>query len=1493
MPSSPHGANASTSHQHVKQNAHPSAPLSRTSPSLPPKPTVAMNGNGHYHAAPTSVALDKNKQTATSSHNLMIGVPPAATPNLSLAQSRSPDSKQSSDADGHPVFLSSAKGKQKQVDPIHIPLAQLEQELPLEEADLISLAALVERLANFGYEALQNLAETLPSLPSSSKRAKIFNTALNVRKQFIKLLVLARWSKDISDLQKSRNIIALLSEQQWQHEDVFAGLTDIRKILPNARMRNADLPTAIDVLHTGTYRRLPASIKQMAVAPKPFTDQQALLIVSRLEDALRTRMACRELVPAPLSNYTIHDGKVHFHVPGLFQAQLTASGSAQHELTPSSSDDRWWLLDLTFDVIASGSCAASCNRAFPRKPKRAYRERLRVWGDQQLSPVIQSDGVDESNARPLDIAADKTEQGTDVQIAPEKPTDAPTVNEANPAITATHHDDSLMPTAPVQRDAPLSRLFAFLQERALHYQMDILQHQAYELCRLNWGSNLRIETAERPRNLTVHYWTQAQGAAGATQRVESAAAGGSVQITIVDLPDTPGATETLAALFDGDDDQSSTTHDTASLTTVKRRGLQVTWDADRSILADAQSNNLAISPHSLDIEALLSSVIKQHTLALLRNLQRRILVSDHALSRLLRPEDCTLCLEHIQRQGDEFSTATETTTFNFLQIDLHASQRLRTAKSKPNPKHEQRSASCLAPLRLSVDPVTGRLLLDSEPAQSTTDLSSEQTSQQVASFTASILTTRPNYARLAEASDRINESIDALLDVLYRLDVFARVQEWERMASYLGLRSVRKLALRPQDLAKLGASTLASAEAAPQLFLPLRKSFGGYFLALQPSELAGVSIALVYVVQVMDPTGTPALSVQSIEWLDRAKIAAAASKVGSSGEDVGQEFVATEAGTKRKAPPGVQGETNDVDANFGSSELTIEELADVHSYCIALVSYFRVEQQLRMRGLPYLHVGSNTMRSSPPCKRQRRQQTADARDDGLFGEDASGGTASSDDEAFAGPAGVAGVAALVPSLCLRSIDVLGPSKSHLAKPNISLRVRHWDDDEKLCVEMRIKLRMKSRQFRTLHEVVALAASSDQQSTCALTWIDFDREASLLTLTTRDLDNCMSIFHTHWERVMRMVQLTREVLNASRAWQQRALRLRRSCKKPGERVELCRFELDSVVFSYGSIKVDGLEAKLLVRVRWQDAKLEMQAFSPIGVTQSGGYILEFGSMRSVQVEALDQDAQLREDGVSRWFDETHCLANPHKVMALELRRTVNVAARSAAMHAMLQPQAERIVWRGFLELLQHTLPLVREMAPLVDKCLTLAHVPEVEIKSATWFRFRFQDRYAIDVRLATRSRLVVSDASRALFASEVRTSESESESETTDAVPLDAVFGGSQLLNDLLDATTLARKCSKPKTRIAAQLSSAQFGPIPNIEHVLQSVHAKLDAITWIDARDHRSSAARLRVYELGRALLISLPSASHPNAQAAYHAIAHLVPLLIDRVEAQLARSTP
>ncbi len=210
-------------------------------------------------------------------------------------------------------------------------------------------------------------------------------------------------------------------------------------------MRNADLPTAIDVLQTGTYRRLPASIKDLAVALKPFTDDEALAIVARLEDALRTRMACRELVPAPLSDYSIRDGKVHFHVQGLFEAQLTASSGGQNSAVdahvqsgisisdrPASAsiDDRWWLLDLSFDVTPTGSCADSSSRIYPRKPKKAYRERLRVWGDQELAPRSQSEdahdarsatGTEEAvaHADNADVKATNTEDLTET-ISPQE-----------------------------------------------------------------------------------------------------------------------------------------------------------------------------------------------------------------------------------------------------------------------------------------------------------------------------------------------------------------------------------------------------------------------------------------------------------------------------------------------------------------------------------------------------------------------------------------------------------------------------------------------------------------------------------------------------------------------------------------------------------------------------------------------------------------------------------------------------------------------------------------------------------------------------------------------------------------------------------------------------------------------------------------------------------------------------------------------------------------
>ena len=166
---------------------------------------------------------------------------------------------------------------------VGVPEEELLQELPLEQSDLLPLNALVERVSNNAYQTLQSLSDTLPSLSNDAKKAKVFATAMDLRKQFIKLLVLVRWSKDVELLNKTRNIIALLVDQQWAHEDVFSGLTQVRKILPNARICDADLVTAIDVIRTGTYQRLPASIRDSTVPRVPMSNPQVLDVLRALD----------------------------------------------------------------------------------------------------------------------------------------------------------------------------------------------------------------------------------------------------------------------------------------------------------------------------------------------------------------------------------------------------------------------------------------------------------------------------------------------------------------------------------------------------------------------------------------------------------------------------------------------------------------------------------------------------------------------------------------------------------------------------------------------------------------------------------------------------------------------------------------------------------------------------------------------------------------------------------------------------------------------------------------------------------------------------------------------------------------------------------------------------------------------------------------------------------------------------------------------------------
>ncbi|KAK0551893.1 mediator complex subunit [Tilletia horrida] len=254
-----------------------------------------------------------------------------------------------------------AQGKARQVDaPESImawtssapqddtPPEQLLAEILPQTENLVPLAAIVERMSNYGYEALQILSETLSSLPSDQRRLKIFTTAVTVQRQIAKLVALTLWSRLSKDLQKARDTVGLLCEQFAQAEDAVKELTAMRNMLPHSRLRNFDLISATEVLRAGALTSLPSVIK--------------------------------------MSDYRISDGRAHFNVPDLFEASLTIDGPF-----PSG---RWYLLTIRFHFKVTGVG----KERFPRVPKKHFRDAILDQVNAELAPPPPLPPEDETKA---------------------------------------------------------------------------------------------------------------------------------------------------------------------------------------------------------------------------------------------------------------------------------------------------------------------------------------------------------------------------------------------------------------------------------------------------------------------------------------------------------------------------------------------------------------------------------------------------------------------------------------------------------------------------------------------------------------------------------------------------------------------------------------------------------------------------------------------------------------------------------------------------------------------------------------------------------------------------------------------------------------------------------------------------------------------------------------------------------------------------------------
>ncbi|KAK9455817.1 mediator complex subunit MED14-domain-containing protein [Dipodascopsis uninucleata] len=210
-----------------------------------------------------------------------------------------------------------------------LPAAFTYPPIPHISENFIPLSHVVTRLVENTYSELTNILETLPAANDMTKKRKFLNFLIHTRQQYIKLLVLTQWSRGAGELSRIIDVVSWLSGQKNCFSNVVWALQSVKKDLGNARLRNPDLATALEVFVLGRPRLSTFHYVRF----EPLSPQKILSVLRELNVLLSLRLTPATNIPDRLRNYKIANGRATFIAAGEFEVDVSiADGSAQAQL---------------------------------------------------------------------------------------------------------------------------------------------------------------------------------------------------------------------------------------------------------------------------------------------------------------------------------------------------------------------------------------------------------------------------------------------------------------------------------------------------------------------------------------------------------------------------------------------------------------------------------------------------------------------------------------------------------------------------------------------------------------------------------------------------------------------------------------------------------------------------------------------------------------------------------------------------------------------------------------------------------------------------------------------------------------------------------------------------------------------------------------------------------------------------------------------------------
>ncbi|ESK91030.1 hypothetical protein Moror_16335 [Moniliophthora roreri MCA 2997] len=608
-------------------------------------------------------------------------------------------------------------------------MEELERELPIVLDGQVPLGELLSRVMQTVFAELSEMAETLPNSSDTARKRMLADWVVKTKKQIVKLYAIAKWSRDADTVQKCMNITAFLMDQNRQFEDAIVGLNYARESLDPARLRNHDLLTSLDVLTTGSYRRLPTAIKKSIIPPTPLTDAQVLKTLRDIQDVIRYRLRLREIIPIEMSRHRIADGCVYFTAPKLFEVSIRLTGAQPH--------DRWLFVHVDFLLNIGGDMTGT--QDFPRTPSGIMKKFISEEVDRQLGMYI-----------PGPAPQEQLPPGVVHPIKPELPDDV--------------------------ADAPLVRLFNFLQMMALSYQLEILWYQAERMRSLGWGDYLTVSMSPNRKVMSVSYWVrQPPPQVPGRQQSKLPLLGGTVTISIIDCSTSFSSVKRSSrALALAELQQKAKLGAMRPSDVVEGLKFEVRWEPTAGALGvnvSAQDcvlpeGTLMVNHDNLDFELMLRKVIHQHARAVLARYQ--------------------LQLQHTSVPRSVFAGPGVV-----ILVDNKEILALRVVLCADKV------------ITISIDARTGRFIF-----RDVGDLSPGGQA--------------PKYAVIFE---KVNEAPALMLRMLSNLRVETLIELVEQKANYLGLQSYRRRNFLPEEMQKLGTGAQGT------LYIQLR-SYPPYYLVI-------------------------------------------------------------------------------------------------------------------------------------------------------------------------------------------------------------------------------------------------------------------------------------------------------------------------------------------------------------------------------------------------------------------------------------------------------------------------------------------------------------------------------------------------------------------------------------------------------------------------------------------------------------------------------------